>query len=294
MTDQNKPEEKKKYDITKVALRNEEDLRLVLYRNYQTQVESLFGDKDKARRFLTGIIADVQRVPKLLQCTPVSLINSYITMAELGLMPSGVSGEAYVLPYDSNKGMQAQFQLGYQGLVTLFYRAGARSITAEIVRKEDEFSYVNGQLKHVSDPFKKDRGEAIGAYVIVELQAGGKVTKVMSKEEILEIGQKFSKSFNSKFTPWNVENDPQLWMWKKTVLKQAAKMVPKNETIFKAIALDNKDSIIEDRLEAANKEAETLKMGNLITEPNAKSKNTKENQAPADDAGGSEAQGDGK
>lgn len=292
MTDQNKVE-KKEYDITKIALRNEKDLKLVLAANYQKQIENYFGDEKKALRFLSGVIADVQRIPKLIQCSPVSLINSYIQMAELGLMPSGVSGEAYVLPYDSKQGMQAQFQLGYQGLVTLFYRAGARSITAEIVRKEDDFTYVNGQLKHVADPFKKDRGEAIGAYVIVELQAGGKVTKVMSKEEILEIGQKFSKSFNSKFTPWNVENDPQLWMWKKTVLKQAAKMVPKNETIFKAIALDNKDSILEDRLEAAEKEAESLKMGNLITD-NAKSKNTKENQAPADDAGGSEAQGDGK
>ena len=61
----------------------------------------------------------VQRTPKLLECTPETLLNSCMTMASLKLMPSGVSGEAFVLPYKNKGVMEAQFQLGYQGLVTL-------------------------------------------------------------------------------------------------------------------------------------------------------------------------------
>jgi hypothetical protein len=53
-------------------------------------------------------------------------------------------------------------------------------------------------------------------------------------------------------------------MWKKTVLKQAAKLVPKNATIFQAIQEDNKDSIIADRMEAAETASKGLTMGALV------------------------------
>jgi len=221
---------------------SEKDLKIVLASNYQNQLNNYLG-KEKALKFLSAVISSVQRNPVLLDCEPTSVINSFITMAELNLMPSEVSGEAYVLPYNK----VAQFQLGYQGLVTLFYRAGAKSITAEIVYEKDDFTQENGEIKHKADPFNDDRGKAIGAYVIVELQAGGKIKEAMSKKQILDMGKRFSKSFTSKYSPWKEENDPRLWMWKKTVLKQVAKLVPKNETIYKAIAEDNKNSNVEER-----------------------------------------------
>jgi len=252
------------------------DLRLTLANQYQKQIENYFGDQKRALKFLSSVVSAVQRTPKLLDCEPSSVINSFMMVAQLELMPSDVSGEAYVLPYKN----KAQFQLGYQGLVTLFYRAGVQSITAEIVYKNDKFKYVNGVIEHTPDIFSDDRGEAIGAYVIVELQQGGHVSKVMKKKDIMGIGQKFSKSFKTDFSPWKEANDPELWMWKKTVLKQAAKLVPKNETIFKAIAEDNKESNVKDRMEKAKKQSEGLKMGQLAKPLNndKAQKNEKENQ----------------
>jgi len=214
------------------------DLKKELAASYKKTIENYFGDEKKALKFLSGVTASVQKNPELLKCNPQSVINSFLTMAQLELMPSDVSGEAYVVPYKQ----QAQFQLGYQGLVTLFYRAGCKSINAEIVYDKDKFSYVNGQVYHEPDVFADDRGKAIGAYVIVETQNGGKISKVMKKSEILRIGSRFSKTYKSDYSPWQEANDPELWMWKKTVLKQAAKLIPKNETIYKAIAEDNKDS----------------------------------------------------
>jgi recombination protein RecT len=252
------------------------NFRTLLATNYIKQINNFFGDEKKALKFLSGVMADVGRTPKLMECAPDTLINSYMVMAQLELMPSGVSGEAYVLPYnDKRRGMIAQFQLGYQGLVTLFYRAGVRSIVAEIVYENDDFNVTNGVITHKPDYFSDNRGAAKGAYVIVELQAGGKVSKVMSKKQILEIGQKFSKTFNSDFTPWNEKNDPDLWMWKKTALKQVGKLVPKNETIFKAIAEDNKDSVIGDRLVGALESGDDLKMGSLLKKGNENTKQTK-------------------
>lgn len=225
-----------------IAIKSEKDLKQVLATEYMKSIQNFFGDEQKALEFLSNVVASVQRNPKLLDCKPETLLNSFMVMASLKLMPSGVSGEAYVIPY---KG-EAQFQLGYQGLVTLFYRAGVKSIVAEIVRQHDTFSYLNGEVRHVPDVFSDNRGEAIGAYVIVTLQAGGVIAKVMSKKEIMAIGKKFSQSFSSEYSPWNEKNDPELWMWRKTVLKQAAKLVPKNETIFKALAEDNKDADLKE------------------------------------------------
>lgn len=264
--------------MTQTVIKSANDLKVILANQYLKQINNYFGDEKKALKFLSSVMSSVQRTPKLLECKAETVINSFMVMAQLELMPSDVSGEAYVLPYKNSGVMEAQFQLGYQGLVTLFYRAGIRSITAEIVYKKDKFSYVNGVIEHNPDVFADDRGEAIGAYVIVETQQGGKVSKVMKKKDIMEIGKKFSKSFNSSFTPWKEANDPELWMWKKTVLKQAAKLVPKNETIYKAIAEDNKESNIAERMEKAKLEAGEMKMSNLLRENN----NEKANQDKAE------------
>lgn len=258
---------------------SEVDLKKVLAGEYMKQIQNYFGDQKLALRFLSSVTASVQRLPDLLECTPVSVLNSFMTMAQLQLMPSGVSGEAYVLPYWNKKKFiendkevwrdvrEAQFQLGYQGLVTLFYRAGIRKVVGELVRKNDKFEYVNGVVTHTVDPFS-ERGERIGAYVIVTLPSGEEVHKVMSKKEILEIAQRFSKSYASKKkTPWDEDQDPQGWMWIKTVLKQIAKLIPKNDALNRAIAEDNRDSVIGDRLPEAKALSSGLKMGALIKQP---------------------------
>lgn len=264
-------------------------LKDVIHRNYMRQITNYFGDEKQAMKFLSGVVAATQRLPELLNCTAPSVINSFMTMAQLGFMPSDVSGEAYVLPYKNKGVLEAQFQLGYQGLVTLFYRSGVRDINAEIVYKEDEFSYENGVIKHKPDVFADDRGEAIGAYVIITLGNGGRVHKVMSKKEIIGIGERFSKSYKADFTPWKEKNDPQLWMWKKTVLKQAAKLVPKNEVIVQAVAIDNRDSDVGNRLDAARSESEALEMGNLAIHASNQEKAGTEDQS---EGPGTDAEGD--
>ncbi len=248
------------------------NLATVLNNSYKAMVTNYLGDEKKSARFLTSVMGAVRKTPKLLECDQQSVITAFLTMAELKLMPSDVSGEAYVLPYKN----KAQFQLGYQGLVTLFDRAGTSVKSAEIVYKNDKFSYKNGAVNHEPDVFSENRGKAIGAYVILINHRNVEVSKVMSEKEILNIGKKFSKSYYEydfktkkqtdkigKYTPWNEKNDPELWMWKKTVLKQLAKLVSKNEDIYKAISEDNKESNINQRLEKASEESQKLKMVNL-------------------------------
>lgn len=281
---------------SKKIARFETEVGLASYLNekYINQIKNFFSDEKKALKFLSSVRADVQRNPKLLECTPESIVNSYMTMAQLGFMPSTISGEGYVLPYNNSKKsgntwvsvMEAQFQIGYQGFVTLFYTAGVEKIMGEIIRKNDKFSYINGELNHEIDLFKsnEERGEAIGAYIKVVFR-GQTMVRFMNAKDILAHGARFSKSYDvsGKYSPWNPENDPELNMWKKTVLKQMAKYLPKNEIINQAIAIDNNDSILADRLESAKEESHDLKMGNLLKSPNEnkKEEHDEENQDQA-------------
>lgn len=248
---------------TQIQIKSENDLKVFLAKNYMAQIKNFFGSEEKGLKFMSSVMAAVQKTPKLLDCEPMSIVNSFMTMAQLGLMPSDVSGEAYVLPYKD----KAQFQLGYQGLITLFYRAGGIGIRAEIVRKNDKFSYINGVINHEIDIMKsnEERGEAVAAYAIANVN-GQDIAKAMNVKDILEIGKKFSKSYNSEYSPWNPKNDPDGWMLKKTVLKQLGKLLPKNETINRAIDADNQDSRISEikgMVEESN-----LQMGKFLKEKN--------------------------
>lgn len=278
--------------MSNIVLKTEKDLKLVLATQYMKQIENFFGDNKTALKFLSSVMADVQKTPALMECVPASLINSYMTMAQLGLMPSGVSGEAYVLPYRNKGVMTAQFQLGYKGLVTLFYRAGGQRIRSEIIRANDIFSYENGEIHHKVDIFKsnEERGEPIGAYAIATV-GDQEIAKAMNHTDILAMGVKYSKSYGTSFSPWDPKNDPELWMWKKTVLKQLAKLIPQNETIAKALAEDNEDSRISDiRKQAEGKN--DLSMGNFLKPHEEDNGNQETNHKEAEVQVGDEAVGD--
>lgn len=269
-------------------LNSEVELAAFLNKNYMNQIKNFFGNEEKAMKFLSSMRADIQRNPKLMQCTPTSLINSYIMMAQMGFMPSGISGEAYVLPYQNSKKvgntwekvMEAQLQVGYQGLVTLYYSAGVEKIISGIVRKNDKTSFINGDLTHEVDLSlsSEERGEAIGAYVTAIFR-GEKMTKYMNGKDIIAHAAKYSKSYDpvGKFSPWNPENDREKWMWMKTVIKQH-KLLPKNENINRALDLDNKDSRISDikgRIENGE-----LTMGKFLDMPNHEKTSSQEEGKP--------------
>lgn len=262
--------------MNEITIKSETDLKVFLAKNYMNQIKNFFGDEQQAMKFLSSAMASVQKTPELLNCSPMTLINSLMTMAQLGLMPSDVSGEAYILPY----GGKAQFQLGYQGIITLFYRAGGQSVRAEVVRKNDKFTYINGVMNHEIDITKsnEERGDVIAAYAVAKV-GDQEISKAMNIADIMTY-KEFSKAKDSKYSPWNSNLDPENWMIKKTVLKQLAKLLPKNETINKALSEDNKESIVS-KSETLLDESK-LSMKNLIKSPNENKKDDKNGKEDKD------------
>ena len=195
------------------------------------------GNEQEALRFKTAAVDYVRRVPKLLECDRISLLSAFVQSAQFRFLPSGVGGEAYIIPY----GCEAKFQLGYQGIVSLLYRTGKIStITANIIFDNDEFDYQEGieaHLIHKPAMFGKDKGKAIGVYAVVTMSDGRKTFKVMDEEMIMSI-KNLSRAKASKESPWNSDKDPEKWMWRKTCLIQLAKLLPKTQELQQAIDKD--------------------------------------------------------
>ena len=51
--------------------------------------------------------------------------------------------------------------------------------------------------------------------------------------------KEMSQGAASTYSPWNQKNDPELWMWKKTAIRQLFKSLPKTSAMQKALAIDS-------------------------------------------------------
>lgn len=215
----------------------------------------------KPERFLTVVDQALRRNPDLLRCTPTSILKALLDAAELGLVPSGLIGQAYLVPYrNKHTGRQeAQLIPGYRGLIDLARRSGElRSIEARTVRQNDEFEVIfgtDGYVRHVpyinrtrervevEDPdhpgevlsSEKDGGPYIGAYMIATLADGVKQVEWMSAAEI-EAVRRRSKAATSG--PWVTD-----WseMGKKTVTRRGVKYLPIaiDSPLNRALALED-------------------------------------------------------
>lgn len=238
MAENKKPDTHVTTTPNKRPLTQIEKLKVDMAKDYLVQVQNFYGgNKEEALRFMSAAIEYVRRVPKLLETDKLSLMNAFVQVAQFRFMPSGVSGEAYIIPY----GTEAKFQLGYQGIVTLLYRTGKIvGITSNIIYQNDKFEYEEGlhaKLVHKPAMFGTKKGEPIGVYTVAEMQGGAKTFKVMDKDAIMGI-KNLSKAKGSKESPWNSDKDPEMWMWKKTCLIQHAKLLPKTQELQKAIEAD--------------------------------------------------------
>lgn len=188
-------------------------------------------------RFTRMLLSAISNNGKLAACTPQSFLGAMMNAAQLGLEPNTPLGQAYILPY-KNKGVdEAQFQIGYKGLIDLAYRSGeVELIQAQVVYENDTFECQYGldpKLTHV--PADKDRGEAIKVYALFKTKAGGYGFEVMSMDDVRQHAQKYSKAYGSSFSPWKTNFEE---MAKKTVLKKCLKYAPLKSDFVRNIVQD--------------------------------------------------------
>lgn len=171
-------------------------------------------------------LTTIRTNPKLQKCNPVSVLASIVQAAQLGLEP-GILGHCYIIPYyNKDRGMEAQFQIGYRGMIDLARRSGnIESIQAHEVYDNDLFELEYGledKLKHV--PWHligtTEPGNIRGAYMVAKFKDGGHQIHYMPIKEI-EAHKKRSKT--SDEGPWVTD---YVEMCKKTVVRSAWKWLP--------------------------------------------------------------------
>lgn len=210
----------------------------------QQYIKSMEGEIKKAlpsvitpERFTRIVLSALSVNPKLRSCTPASFLGAMMTSAQLGLEVNTPLGQAYVLPYLNKGVLEAQFQLGYKGLIDLAYRSGeVEVIQAHVVHEHDKFECEYGlDPKLTHKPADTDRGDPIKVYAVFKTKSGGFCFEVMSMEDVKKHAAKYSKSYGSSYSPWKTNFEE---MAKKTVLKRVLKYAPLKSDFVRAAVQD--------------------------------------------------------
>jgi recombination protein RecT len=215
-----------------------DSLRGILERGKGT-LASVLPKHMTAERMVKLATVAASKDAKLLDCDPMSLLRSLMDASQLGLEPFTPLQQCYIIPYFNGKKriMEAQFQVGYRGLIELVRRSDkVLSIEAHCVYENDEFDCVLGletKLTHKPN-WDGDRGKMKLVYAVARLKDGATQFEVMGKNAVDDI-RKRSKSAESG--PWVTDYDQ---MACKTVLKRLIKYLPISIEAAKAMAIDNK------------------------------------------------------
>lgn len=184
-------------------------------------------DADQMAR---AVITQLRKTPKLMECSADSVLGAVMTCAQLGMMP-GPAGEVWLIP---RKG-KAEFQLGYPGMVTLFWRhPAAAGLTTATVYEHDFFEHEEGlepKLKH-KPAADRDPGRPIAYYAIARTVGGGIVWKVLYP---WQIEKHRSRSSSPDSPAWR---DDYNAMAEKTCIRVLFKVLPKNADTARALAHD--------------------------------------------------------
>jgi len=158
-----------------------------------------------------------------------SVINAVNNVAAIGISLNPAKRQAYLVPRDG----RICLDISYMGLLDLAIESGGvKWGQAELVHEKDTFQLcgIDKPPVHQRDPFAKDRGPIVGAYVVVKTATGDYLTTCMSIGEVFEIRDRSTawKAYvnKNKKCPWVTDEGEMI---KKTVIKRAYKMWPKGD-----------------------------------------------------------------
>lgn len=165
----------------------------------------------KAPGFISSILSVTNSNALLQKAEPTSIMNAAVIAATLDLPINGSLGFAYIVPYSG----QAQFQIGYKGLVQLAMRSGQYKTINVSEVYEGEIKSVN-RFTGEYEFGDKTSDKVVGYMAYFKLINGFEKYMYMTKEEAEKHGKKYSQTFKRGTGLWASEFDT---MSKKTVLK---------------------------------------------------------------------------
>jgi len=186
---------------------------------YKNLINNTLGNKEVARKFVAEVSTVVAQNKALGECEPATIISAALLAQTLNLPIAPTLGYAYVIPY-KNKGVaQAQFQIGWKGLVQLaqrsgqYKRLGVRPVHEGEYKGQDEFGDDEFAFSH-----DYDDKPIVGYFAYLELVNGFKKTVYWTKAQCEKHAKQYSQAYRNGYSSkWKDEFDA---MACKTVLKQ--------------------------------------------------------------------------
>jgi recombination protein RecT len=217
---------------------------------YKGQIEGVLARQIDPKRFTRMIVAQINKTPKLLECTPMSVVNSALQAASLGLEIR--TNQAYLVPFKDKWGKtQCNLLIDYRGKIDLAKRSGfIKDMEARLVYAADEFECSFGaEPRFIHRPFLmhrhssgvwdrvsvEERGEVILGYAIAWIK-GARAPHIepMTYSEIEGIR---SKSRSKNDGPWVTD-----WgqMARKTLIHRICNYIPQSPELAIAQDLDDR------------------------------------------------------
>lgn len=192
----------------------------------QNYLQSVLGEKRSS--FVSNMASLVSNKKELQDCEPLGLIYAGIKATALDLPLDSNLGFAYVIPYDNKKEgiKEAQFQLGWRGLLQLAIRSGQfKTINVREVREGEIVGedFLSGEIQFKKLPNEqRELAKIIGYVSFFRLMNGMEKMLYMSVEDMEKHAKRYSQTYKSRYdnvrlaSKWSTDFDA---MSKKTVLK---------------------------------------------------------------------------
>lgn len=171
----------------------------------------------------------------LANCTPMSLVEAVRESASLGLEPTGLLGEAWILPY----GRTARLQVGYRGYLKLIRNSGqVAGVDCQLVYVNDAFDVALGTASAIVHKplLEGDRGGYRGAYAWARLKTGELIIEWMTVNDIEQVRAASPAVKANRSSPWD-----DWWgeMARKSVVRRLIKRLPLSPQAQRAEMVDN-------------------------------------------------------
>jgi len=225
---------------------------------HRDDVKSKFNELmgNRSAQFITSVLSVVNNNNYLKNASPESVFSSALMAATLDLPVNPNLGFAYIIPY----GQQAQFQVGYKGLIQLALRSGQFKTISVTPVYEGQIKQQNPLTGFEFDWSNKQSDKVVGYASYFSLINGFEKTMYMTVDEIQAHGKRFSKTYGNGV--WKTDFDA---MAQKTCLKLLlSKYAPLSIEMQKAVIADQ--SIIRD---AETMDVEYIDAGQDVSEAKA-------------------------
>ncbi|MFW9324077.1 recombinase RecT [Glaesserella parasuis] len=206
--------------------------------NVQQKLQALLNKN--AATFTTSVLQIVNSNAMLRNADPMSVFNAACMAATLNLPLQNGLGFAYIVPYQNRKEKktEAQFQLGYKGLIQLAQRSGQfkRLVAVPVYEKqliaEDP---INGfEFDWKQKPAKDEK--PIGYYAYFKLINEFTAELYMSTQDVYDHAARYSQTYKKGYGVWHDNFEA---MALKTVIKLLlSKQAPLSVEMQQAVLAD--------------------------------------------------------